>query len=87
MACTGSLPPNCRNGQAFVSDPATHCTTEAKAQVKLKFTSATGKPVICMRNFSLTQKRDKKEYKAFEAALQTSTTPGASRTSRSSAPT
>ena len=71
MACTGSLPPNCRNGQAFVSDPATHCTTEVKAQVKLKFTSATGKPVICMRNFSLTQKRDKKEYKAFEAALQT----------------
>ena len=64
MACTGSLPPNCRNGQAFVSDPATHCTTEVKAQVKLKFTSATGKPVICMRNFSLTQKRDKTEDKA-----------------------
>ena len=42
-----------------------------KAQIKLKFTSANKKPALCNRSFSLTQKPQKREYKAFEAALQT----------------
>ncbi len=45
--------------------------TQVKAQIKLKFTTATGRPAVCTRSFSLVQKPSKKEYKAFEAALQT----------------
>jgi DNA repair protein RAD50 len=71
MATTGDLPPNCRNGQAFINDPNVHNSSEVKAQIKLKFTTATGRPAVCTRSFSLVQKTTKKEYKAFEAALQT----------------
>ena len=71
MACTGDLPPNCKGGQAFISDPSLHSTAEVKGQIKLKLTSVLGKPMVCTRNFTLTQKPNKKEYKAFEAALVT----------------
>ena len=71
MACTGDLPPNCKSGQAFINDPSLHEQAEVKAQIRLKFTSLNGQPVVCVRSFSLTQKPTKKEYKAFEAALQT----------------
>jgi len=71
MACTGDLPPNCKSGQAFINDPSLHDQTEVKAQIRLKFTSLIGQPVVCVRSFSLTQKATKKEYKAFESALQT----------------
>ena len=43
---------------------------QVKAQIKLKLTSAAGKPTVVCRNFSLTQKSTKLEYKAFESALQ-----------------
>ena len=42
-----------------------------KAQIKLKFPSALKKPAMCERSFSLTQKANKREYKAFESALST----------------
>ena len=45
--------------------------SQVKAQIKLKFTSALGKPAVCQRSFSLTQKAQSRQYKAFEAALQT----------------
>ena len=45
--------------------------SQVKAQIKLKFTSALSKPAVCQRSFSLTQKPQRREYKAFEAALQT----------------
>ena len=62
MACTGDLPPNCKSGQAFINDPSLHDQTEVKAQIRLKFTSLIGQPVVCVRSFSLTQKATKKEY-------------------------
>jgi len=71
MGTTGDLPPNCRSGQAFINDPNVFNSSEVKAQIKLKFTTATGKPAVCTRSFSLVQKPQRKEYKAFEAALQT----------------
>ena len=31
MSCTGNLPPNCRNGQAFIHDPKIVGLTEVRA--------------------------------------------------------
>ena len=71
MGLTGNLPPNCKSGQAFINDPNVFGLQEIKAQIKIKFKSATGKPAVAERSFSLTQKTSKREYKAFESALQT----------------
>ena len=44
---------------------------QVKAQIKLRFTAATKKAAVCTRSFSLVQKPQKREYKAFENALST----------------
>ena len=45
--------------------------TETKGQIKLRFRTAAGKDVVCIRSFQLTQKATKMEYKALESVLQT----------------
>ncbi|EFJ05785.1 ATP-binding cassette transporter, subfamily I, member 3, SmABCI3, partial [Selaginella moellendorffii] len=45
--------------------------TETKGQIKLRFRTASGKDVVCIRSFQLTQKASKMEYKAIESVLQT----------------
>lgn len=45
--------------------------TETKGQIKLRFKTAAGKDVVCIRSFQLTQKASKLEYKAIESVLQT----------------
>lgn len=70
-ACTGELPPNARSGQSFVHDPKVAGETEIKGQIKLRFKTAAGKDVVCIRSFQLTQKGAKLEYKAIESVLQT----------------
>lgn len=70
-ACTGELPPNSRSGQSFVHDPKVAGETEIKGQIKLRFKTAAGKDVVCIRSFQLTQKGAKLEYKAIESVLQT----------------
>lgn len=45
--------------------------TETKGQIKLRFKTAAGKDVVCIRSFQLTQKAVKMEYKAIESVLQT----------------
>lgn len=45
--------------------------TETKGQIKLRFKTAAGKDVVCIRSFQLTQKTSKMEYKAIESVLQT----------------
>ncbi|CAI5470882.1 unnamed protein product [Closterium sp. Yama58-4] len=45
--------------------------TETKGQIKLRFRTAAGKDVVSVRNFSLTQKTSKMEFKAIESVLQT----------------
>ncbi|KAG8461760.1 hypothetical protein KFE25_001378 [Diacronema lutheri] len=77
QATTGDLPPNCKNGQNFVHDPNLASTTEVKGQIKLRFRSADGKPVVCSRSFNLTQRQKKKEYKALESVLTTLDSTGA----------
>ncbi|XP_047335105.1 DNA repair protein RAD50 [Impatiens glandulifera] len=71
VACTGELPPNARSGQSFINDPKVAGETETKAQIKLRFKTAAGKDVVCIRSFQLTQKASKMEYKAIESVLQT----------------
>jgi DNA repair protein RAD50 len=71
MATTGDLPPNCKGGQAFINDPHILGVAEVKAQIMLKFRTQIGKDAVCQRSFALTQKAQKREYKAFESALQT----------------
>ncbi|KAG9136172.1 hypothetical protein Leryth_003783 [Lithospermum erythrorhizon] len=71
VACTGELPPNARSGQSFIHDPKVAGETETKGQIKLRFKTAAGKDVVCIRSFQLTQKATKLEYKAIESVLQT----------------
>lgn len=71
LSCTGELPPNVRSGQSFIHDPKVAGETETKGQIKLRFKTAAGKDVVCIRSFQLTQKGSKLEYKALESVLQT----------------
>ncbi|CAI5493300.1 unnamed protein product [Closterium sp. Naga37s-1] len=70
-ATTGELPPNARSGHSFIHDPKVAHITETKGQIKLRFRTAAGKDVVSVRNFSLTQKTSKMEFKAIESVLQT----------------
>ncbi|KAF3323696.1 DNA repair protein RAD50 isoform X1 [Carex littledalei] len=71
LSCTGELPPNSRSGQSFIHDPKVAGETETKGQIKLRFKTAAGKDVVCIRSFQLTQKASKMEFKAIESVLQT----------------
>lgn len=71
VACAGELPPNARSGHSFIHDPKVAGETETKGQIKLRFKTAAGKDVVCIRSFQLTQKAIKMEYKAIESVLQT----------------
>ncbi|XP_038720675.1 DNA repair protein RAD50 [Tripterygium wilfordii] len=71
LSCTGELPPNARSGHSFIHDPKVAGETETKGQIKLRFKTAVGKDVVCIRSFQLTQKASKMEYKAIESVLQT----------------
>ncbi|GMY04786.1 DNA repair protein RAD50 [Fagus crenata] len=71
LSCTGELPPNARSGHSFIHDPKVAGETETKGQIKLRFKTAAGKDVVCIRSFQLTEKASKMEYKAIESVLQT----------------
>ncbi|GFY82561.1 DNA repair-recombination protein [Actinidia rufa] len=64
LSCTGELPPNALSGHSFIHDPKVAGETETKGQIKLRFKTAAGKYVVCMRSSQLTQKASKMEYKA-----------------------
>ncbi|KAL5208788.1 hypothetical protein ABZP36_033223 [Zizania latifolia] len=71
LSCTGELPPNSRSGHTFIHDPKVAGETETKGQIKLRFKTAAGRDVVCIRSFQLTQKASKMEFKAIESVLQT----------------
>jgi DNA repair protein RAD50 len=71
QATTGDLPPNIKNGQAFIHDPKVAGETEVKACVKLRFFNYANKPIIAIRSFSLTQKGNKKEFKTLDSSINT----------------
>ena len=62
-ACTGALPPTCRNGQSFINDPTMTDATEVKACVKLRFTNKANKNTVCIRSMQLSKKKTKLEFK------------------------
>eukprot|EP00899_Mesostigma_viride_P026980 jgi/Mesvir1/7467/Mv19232-RA.2 len=70
-ACTGELPPNAGRGHTFVHDPKIAGESEVKGQIKLRFYTITGSPVMVIRSVQLTQKASKMEFKALEGFLQT----------------
>ena len=56
------MPPNCRNGQAFVHDTRIAGEREVKAQIKLQFQSVNGTPIIVSRALQLTQKPSTQQW-------------------------
>eukprot|EP00798_Chlamydomonas_sp_ICE-L_P012325 gene12325-15495_t len=67
QACTGELPPNTRSGQSFIHDPKVAHDSEVKAQIKLRFNTSTGQPVVVMRSFQLTQKKTNMQFKTLDS--------------------
>ena len=63
MATAGSLPPLSSNGKTFINDPKISLTNETKASIKLKFLTPKDKEVIVVRNFQLSIKNRKYEFK------------------------
>jgi hypothetical protein len=70
MATSGSLPPLSTNGKTFICDPKITNTTEVKSSIKLKFQTPRDKEVIIVRNFLLTFKNSKYEFKRLEQLLK-----------------
>eukprot|EP00891_Asterochloris_glomerata_P005919 jgi/Astpho2/5919/gw1.00080.120.1_t len=71
QACTGTLPPNSGKGQHWILHPKVAGETEVKAQIKLRFRTATSQPVVINRTFQLTQKKTALQFKAVDQSLQT----------------
>ena len=70
-ACTGSLPPTCKNGQSFINDPNMTDASEVKASIKLRFTNKATKPTVVVRSMQLSKKKTKLEFKALDGAVRT----------------
>lgn len=64
--CTGSLPPNSKNGASFIFDPKLNGQSETKAQIKLKFKNIKKENIICSRSLQLALKRNKTEVRTLE---------------------
>ncbi|GAX75467.1 hypothetical protein CEUSTIGMA_g2910.t1 [Chlamydomonas eustigma] len=71
QACTGELPPNTRSGRSFIHDPKVANEVEVKAQIKLRFSTSTGQPVVVMRSYQLTQQKKDLQFKTLDSTLQT----------------
>jgi DNA repair protein RAD50 len=69
-ACTGALPPTCRNGQSFINDPTMTDQSEVKACVKLRFRNKAGKTSVVVRSMQLTKKKTKLEFKALDGCIR-----------------
>ena len=70
MATAGSLPPLSSNGKTFINDPKITGNTETKASIKLKFLTPRNKDVLIVRNFQLSLKKNKYEFKRLEQVLK-----------------
>ena len=70
MATAGSLPPLSSNGKTFINDPKITGNTETKGSIKLKFVTPRNKDVLIVRNFQLSLKKNKYEFKRLEQVLK-----------------
>lgn len=68
---TGTLPPLSDGGKSFVHDPKMDGTNLIKAQIKLSFLTPDNQQVLAIRNFQLSQKKSKREFKGMEAVIST----------------
>ena len=68
--CTGSLPPNAKNGHAFVNDPTITDSTEVKASIKLRFRNKRGQDAVVVRSLQVLRRKTKLEYKALEGVIR-----------------
>jgi DNA repair protein RAD50 len=68
--CTGSLPPNAKNGHAFINDPGVTDSTEVKASIKLRFKNKRGQDAVVVRSLQVLKKKTKLEYKALEGVIR-----------------
>ena len=71
QACTGSMPPNIKSGQAFIHDPKLTGETETKAQIMLRFRDTVGNEIVVVRSFQLIQKASKMQFQKVDQSLQT----------------
>ena len=69
LASTGDLPPNVRSGQNFIHDPKVAGEAEVKAQIRMRFKAPVKGSFMVIRNFSLSQKRDKLTFKSLDSTL------------------
>ena len=72
MACTGTLPPTCSQGQSFVNDPGMTNTTEVKAHIKLRFNNQAGYPTVVARSFQVTKKKTQIQFKSLDGLFLSS---------------
>ena len=70
MATAGTLPPLSSNGKTFINDPKITGSTEIKGSIKLKFVTPRNKDVLIVRNFQLSLKKNKYEFKRLEQVLK-----------------
>ena len=70
MATAGSLPPLSSNGKTFINDPKITGNTEVKGSIKLKIVTPRNKDVLIVRNFQLSMKKNKYEFKRLEQVLK-----------------
>ena len=70
MATAGSLPPLSSNGKTFINDPKITGNTEVKGSIKLKIVTPRNKDVLIVRNFQLSLKKNKYEFKRLEQVLK-----------------
>lgn len=70
FCCTGSLPPNAKNGHAFINDPGVTDSTEVKASIKLRFKNKRGQDAVVVRSLQVLRKKSKLEYKALEGVIR-----------------
>ncbi|MES1911696.1 MAG: hypothetical protein MHM6MM_004091 [Cercozoa sp. M6MM] len=71
FATTGEHPPLCDKGRSFVHDPHLTGTATVRGQVRLQMESAAKRGITVVRSFRLTQRGNKRNYKAVDAALKT----------------
>ncbi|KAL8820308.1 MAG: hypothetical protein Q9223_001446 [Gallowayella weberi] len=68
-ATTGDMPPNAKQGGAFIHDPKLCGEKEVLAQVKLQFRDPSGAKLVVTRNVSLTVQKTKRVMKTLDGSL------------------
>ncbi len=71
MMTSGSMPPHTQAGKSFVHDPNVSHVPETKAAVRLRIRTIKQQPVVALRTFQVTNKRNnKQEFKKLEQVLK-----------------